>query len=180
MNPINVFDTSGAAPVVHDARAMVAPMGASLSRMAPPPMGAPQPGSQVFVLRRSGSRPLSFAGRHLGAANGYRVGTSLWHEINLYQTDDGRFVGDVRIFHKAEGSKDQFVVEVADSLEDVLGFFEGYDAKGDVSADFELDDPALSPAELMVHAASLKYRLHEAVSQYRSVLANFLKDLHQG
>lgn len=203
MNMIHVFDNSGGPampmPMPHEPSGMGAPAlfgGATPFGTMPEPMTSPmmapmtspmmapmQAGAadgSVFTLRRSGSRPLTFSGRQLGSVNGYRVGTALWHEINLYQAADGRFVGDIRTFHKAPGSKDQFQVQVSDSLDELLSFFEEYDPKADVSADFDLEDNSLAPAELMVHAANLKYRLHEAVSQYKSVLAHFLKDLHQG
>ncbi|NKE44234.1 hypothetical protein HB662_05560 [Roseomonas frigidaquae] len=136
--------------------------------------------TSTFMLRKSGSRPVSFSGRHVGFGNGYRVGTPLWHELNLYQTEDGHFVADIRVFSKAQGAKDQFHVCVADSVEEALQFFEGYDARGDVQADFDPADPSLAPAELMVHAAALKYRIAEAESQYRAVLASFLHQLSAG
>jgi len=136
--------------------------------------------SAIFTLRKSGSRPISFSGRHLGHANGYRVGTPLWHELNLYQTDDGRYVADIRVFTKAQGSNDQFHVHVAENLEEAISFFEGYDPRIDVPADFDLDDNTLAPAELVVHAATLKYRIAETVSQYKAVLSAFLKDLNNG
>ncbi len=136
--------------------------------------------SGLITLRKSGSRPVSFSGRHLAFFNGYRAGTPLWHELNLYQTDDGRFVGEIRVYTKAEGSSDQFHVLVGDGLEEVLSFFEGYAPKRDVMADFDIFDPELAPAELMVQAAALKYRIAETENQYRAVLSGFLKDLNNG
>jgi hypothetical protein len=50
-------------------------------------------------------------------------------------------------------------VHVAESLEEPISFFEGYDPRLDVPADFDLDDATLAPAELVVHAAALKYRI---------------------
>ncbi len=134
----------------------------------------------VFTLRKSGSRPVSFSGRHAGFSSGYRAGTPLWHELNLYQTDDGHYVADIRVFSKAQGSRDQFHVMVADSVEEALQFFEAYDPRGDVQAEFDVSDPELAPAELMVHAATLKYRIAEASSQYKAVLASFLHQLSHG
>jgi hypothetical protein len=135
--------------------------------------------SNTYVLRKSGSRPVSFNGRHVGQHSGYRVGTPLWHELNLYQTDDGRFVTDIRVYSKAAGSKDQFHVNVVESLEEALQLFEGYDARTDVTADFDLDGE-MAPAELMVQAAALRYRIADAVSQYRAVLGSFLQSLNNG
>jgi hypothetical protein len=135
--------------------------------------------SSVFTLRKSGSRPVTFSGRHLGHHNGYRVGSALWHELNLYQTEDGRYVADIRVFTKAQGAKDQFHVALCDSLEEALQFLEAYDPRGDVPAELALDDEALSAAELLVQAATLKARVADAVSQYRGVLSLFLAELHK-
>lgn len=162
MNVINVYEPAQGAEAISTARAPAR----SLS-------------SNVFTLRKSGARPISFSGRHLGHHNGYRVGSPLWHELNLYQTDDGRFVADIRVFTKAQGSKDQFHVSVGDSLEEALQFFESYDARADVPAELALDDDALSPAELLVQAAGLKARVADAVSQYRAVLSTFLAEMNK-
>lgn len=136
--------------------------------------------SQVFTLRKSGGRPIVFSGRHLGQHTGYRSGTPLWHELNLYQTEDGRFVTDIRVFAKAPGSQDQFHVHVVETLEEALQVFESHDARKDVVAEFDLDDADLAPAELMVHAAALRYRIADAQSQYSAVLGAFLALLNQG
>lgn len=162
MNVMNIFD-----PL---------PSNGAVTPVAQPAHARPM-AANVFTLRKSGARPVSFAGRHLGSTNGYRLGTAVWHELNLYQTEDGRFVADIRVFSKAPGSKDLFHVMVADSLDEAICFFEGYDPKADVAADFDIDDPSLAPAELLVHAATLKYRIAETVTLYKAVLASFLKDL---
>lgn len=157
-------------------------MPAAASALSVPAMPEPRMmargGGSMITLRKSGARPVSFSGRQLGAHNGYRLGTALWHELNLYQTDDGRFVADIRVFTKAEGAKDQFHVFVADTLEDAIGYFESYDPRADVVADFDLDDPEMTPAELMVQAAALKYRVADAQSQYRALLGSFLSELN--
>lgn len=164
MNAIKVFEPigdAGLSPVSAEARQATRAMG-----------------SGVFTLRKSGGRPVSFSGRHLGQHSGYRVGTALWHELNLFQIDDGRFVADIRVFSKAPGSKDQFYVEVVETLEEALQVFESYDARRDVTAEFDIDDPDQTPAELMVHAAALRYRIAEAAAQYRAAVATFLQNLN--
>ncbi|MGK7867645.1 hypothetical protein [Falsiroseomonas sp. E2-1-a20] len=165
MNVVNALDHLGERPPL-----------AMATEARTPVRGA----ASIFILRKSGGRPVSFSGRHVGFGNGYRAGTPLWHELNLYQAEDGKFVADIRVFSKAQGSNDQFHVCVADSVEEALQFFESYDARSDVQADFDPADPALAPAELMVHAAALKYRITEAESQYRAVLASFLHQLSAG
>ncbi len=143
-----------------------------------PRLSARVPSGSTFTLRKSGARPISFSGRQLGFQSNYRVGTPLWHELNLYQTEDGRFVADIRVFQKGEGARDQFHVAVVESLDEALAFFEGYDPRMDVTAPFSLDDPELAPAELVVHAAKLKYEIGETVNQYKAVLSSFLHELN--
>jgi hypothetical protein len=149
-------------------------MMATASRPATRPIG-----SSAFLLRKSGARPITFSGRQLGHHNGYQVGKALWHELNLYQSEDGRYVADIRIFTKAPGAKDQFHVAILDNLEEALLFFEAYDPRADVPADLAVDDETLSPAELLVQAATLKARVADATSQYRAVLSTFLTELNK-
>lgn len=139
---------------------------------------APRGNATVFTLRQSGGRPISFSGALLGHHNGYRVGTSLWHELNLFQTEDGHFVADIHIYTKAQGSGDQFRVHVAESLDEAVSYFENYDPRMDVIADFNLLDDSLSPAEVLVHGSALKYQVADTVAQYRSALGSFLKQLN--
>jgi hypothetical protein len=164
MNVINVYEPVGERP----------------PEMSPARGAARSLTASVFTLRKSGGRPISFGGRQLGHHNGYRLGTPLWHELNLYQTEDGRYVADIRVFTKAQGGKDQFHVSVVDSLEEAVQAFENYDPRADVPADLALDDDSLSPAELMVQAAQLKVRVAETVSMYRAVLSAFLSDMNKG
>ena len=89
-------------------------------------------------------------------------------------------MADIRVFSKAQGAREQFHVMVADNVDKALQFFESHDPRGDVQAYFDLADPDLALAELMVHAATLKYRIAEAASQYRAVLAGFLHQLTNG
>jgi hypothetical protein len=178
MNAIQIYEPLGETPTMasHATLADHAATAGPVAMASPVPAapGMPMPAGTGFVLRRSGARPVRFTGRHLGEVSGYRLGTPLWHELNLYQADDGRYVADIRVFAKAQGSKDQFHVAMVDSLEEALQVFEAYDPRADVAAEVAIDDPDLSPAELMVQAAALKVRVADAVSQYRAVLGAFL------
>jgi sugar lactone lactonase YvrE len=44
---------------------------------------------------------------------------------------------------------------------------------------FDLDDAGLVPAELMVRAAALRYRIADAQAQYRTLVGAFLAELNQ-
>ncbi|SFK71181.1 hypothetical protein [Falsiroseomonas stagni] len=132
-----------------------------------------------FTLRRSGARPLSFTGRLVSHHSGERAGANQWHELRLYETDEGGFVADIRVLGETHGNAGQFHVATFNELEEALRFFETHDARRDVVSDIPIEDAGLSPAELMVHAATLKVRLAEAVSGYRAVLSAFLTAMHR-
>ena len=136
-------------------------------------------GGREFALRRSGGRPVCFSGRLLGEHSGQRAGVAFWHELALYRTDDGRYVSDIRVLCKSPGASDHYHVRVHDGLEEALRAFEGHDARLDVVADFDLDDAGLVPAELMVRAAALRYRIADAQAQYRTLVGAFLAELNQ-
>lgn len=132
-----------------------------------------------FTLRRSGARPVTFNGRLVSRHSGERAGAGQWHELGLYETVEGSYVADIRVMGETHGNAGQFHVATFDELEEALRFFENHDARRDVVSDIPIDDATLSPAELMVHAATLKVRVAEAVSGYRAVLSAFLTSLHR-
>ncbi len=165
MNAIKIFDP------VSESVAMSIPVRRASER------SIPEAGSHRFTLRRSGARPLSFTGQQLGQRSGRRAGAARWHELNLFQMDDGRYVADIRALTQGGGAEDQFHVHVADTLDAAIAVFEHHDARQDVQAGFELDEPGRAPAELMALAAALRYRIAEAVSSYRGNVAVFLAEL---
>lgn len=136
------------------------------------------PTGTVFTLRRSGSRPLSFSGRLLGQRSGLRPGAAVWHDFSLFQTNEGRFVAEIRVATRTHPQGEQFHVGMTDTLDETLIFFEQYDPRADVPAGFNIEDPALSPVELLAHAAALRFRIIDTVTQYRVVLGMFLTELN--
>jgi hypothetical protein len=156
-------------------------LGATRARTAEADLSTPTGcGDCAYTLRRSGSRPLSFRGRHVGFAAAHRAGAPIWHELNLYETEDGRFVTDIRALGSGARTMDQYYVAVVDRLDEAIDVFESYDVRFDVPIEFDPADPTLAPAELMVHASTLKCRLADAVSQYQAVLAAFLYQIGNG
>ncbi len=173
--PIGVYEAYGVdEPVsLRDA----APGFARVDRAAGLARAERQGGS--FTLRRNGARPLTFTGRLVSRHSGERAGAAQWHELSLYETDEGGFVADIRVMGETHGNVGQFHVASFNELEEALRFFENHDARRDVVSDIPIEDAGLSPAELMVHAATLKVRVAEAVSGYRAVLSAFLTALHR-
>ena len=121
--------------------------------------------SDLFSLRCSGGRPVRFAGRLLAraAAAPRRRGVA-----RIPPVPDRRrpIVGEIRAATRAQDAGGQFHVHIVDTLEEALAGFEQYDPRGDVPAGFEIDDAALSPVELLVHAAALRFRIMDTVTQY--------------
>lgn len=180
MNVINVHEPIG----VYEAYGVDEPV--SLRDAAPaftrgPMARTERPAAMGSItLRRSGARPLTFTGRLVSRHSGERAGAAQWHELSLYETEEGGFVADIRVMGETHGNAGQFHVASFNELEEALRFFEGHDARRDVVSDIPIEDAGLSPAELMVHAATLKVRVAEAVSGYRAVLSAFLTALHRG
>lgn len=174
MNVINVYEPIGA----YEPYGVYEPMSAREPGPAAP-RGPRAGGATAFTLRRSGARPLSFTGRRLAHHSGERSGAAQWHELSLYATEEGGYVAEIRVQGATQGEAGQFHVAAFEEMEAALRFFETHDARHDVASDIPIDDAALSPAELMVHAATLKVRVAEAVSGYRAVLSAFLTAMHR-
>ena len=83
-------------------------------------------GNSLFTLRRSGGRPARFSGRLIGQRSGLRPGAAVWHDLSLFQTDDGRFVAEIRAASRAHPAGEQFHVRITATLEEALTCFEQY------------------------------------------------------
>ncbi|MEN0087529.1 MAG: hypothetical protein AAF737_03735 [Pseudomonadota bacterium] len=129
-------------------------------------------------LRRTGMRPMNFTGRELCSAMSYASGTPLWYEINLYQTHEGSFVVDVRMFSKSEDERDMHrAVEVHD-VDAMFDWLEAHDPIADIDCDcMVLATDSLSPTEVALRAADLRMRVDEGRRQYRDLVGQILYDL---
>jgi len=132
--------------------------------------------SQRFVLKRAGARPLRFSGVELGREESR--GDAPRYVLTLYRMDDGRHVAQIEA--QDAGGEAQHLVRVTGSLDEAMTVFEEHDPRGDVVADFALDEAGVAPAELMVRAAALRYRMADAVSRYRALLGSFLASVDIG
>ena len=131
----------------------------------------------LVSLRRSGKRPISFRGVELAHGMSFRVGTPLWYEINVYQASTGSYVGNVRMFTKADGEQDKFSVHIAGSLEEVVDFLEHYNPADDIVVDIKLDDNTKSLADLTFEALALRARTENARAQYQSLVSEIFSQL---
>jgi hypothetical protein len=133
--------------------------------------------SQRFVLPRLGMRPLRFSGVALGRESS-RGSAAPAYALALYRMDDGRHVAQIEV--QEDGAETRALVQVAGSLDAAMTVFEEHDPHGDVAADFALDEAGVAPAEIMVRAAALRYRMADAASRYRALLGRFLAAVDAG
>ncbi|MEM9726410.1 MAG: hypothetical protein AAF909_13250 [Pseudomonadota bacterium] len=131
----------------------------------------------LITLRRSGQRALGFRGVVVANGMSFRVGTPFWYELNVFKTSASGYVADVRHFTKADGETDKFSVCVADTMEEVLDFFESYKPSHDVRAEFDLEDDSESASELAFKALALRLKIEEAKSQYESMVSEIFSQL---
>jgi hypothetical protein len=131
-------------------------------------------------LRRDGQPPLRFLGAEIGHHDGHEPQAGLWHDVALYRDDAGGYVVAI-VARMAAGAARCHAVR-ADTLDAALTRLETHDAAGDlcpgVSAPaLDCDDPALSPATLIVRAAALRCALEDVERRYRIGVGRFLMAL---
>lgn len=137
-------------------------------------------GPMSHTLRRTGGRPISFAGVQLTMAMDYAPGCEMWFEINLYRTAEERYVADVRNFKRDADEQDCFSVYEADSLDAALAALEGHDPANHIAIGFDLEAADASLADLTFRALALRVRVENARRQYRTLLGQVLYDLDAG
>ena len=125
-----------------------------------------------YCLRRTGARPVQFDGMLFAGMTGWNANSEMWHEINLYKRSDGIIIVDLRVFKKAPDRKDCFHVVQCDTLDEAATWLQAYDPGADIEIEIELDNPAMSLADLTVQAADLKIHLAEVDKQYRSLIGD--------
>lgn len=128
-------------------------------------------------LRVTGGRPVNFTGRHLAMANGWNNGVARWYEINLYETDGGQIVCDIRLFNKDPDSTDLYRATTHDSWASAVAWLEAYNPAHDMICDLSLDDEALSAAEISLQGIRIRQQMLELRTQYQTTLGNLLYEL---
>lgn len=127
---------------------------------------------QSFCLRRTGARPYQFAGREVAHVTGWNETSHLWHEINLFRDNQGRFVVDLRVFKKSTADQDMFHVVMVDSIDEAAAWLENYDPQQDVKVDIDFDGNTASMAEIALQAADLQLRILDAKRQYAAIVGD--------
>jgi hypothetical protein len=134
-------------------------------------------GFEPIVLRRTGMRPFSVSARQLASAMSYQPGGApFWYELNLFETEDGGHLIDIRRFDKGEGSSDLFRVIEVFGIESVMETLESFDPACDIVPKINLEI-ARSTVELAIEAASLKLAMLESRRQFRELVGEILHAL---
>lgn len=85
---------------------------------------------EKFTLTRTGDRPLSFTGERIASADGYLHGgqqQNRWHEIAVYATESGKFVGHVAYRTAWQGEDSHYLAFFSQHLADVVDELRAYD-----------------------------------------------------
>lgn len=143
-----------------------------------PEMPSGQTGPAHFRIRRSGARPLSFAGTELAMAMSFTPELPYWYEINVFRTDSLKFVLAIKLFFVSEHETDTSDAWEFDSLADLLDAVEAYDASRDVRFDPGCLDTA-SPADLAARAMALQADIGAARAHFAALAGALFKDMDE-
>ncbi len=154
-------------------------MSAAMSQASISELTMAPPADQAITVRRSGTRPMTFAGVELCSAMSYEPGTPLWYEINIYRTSGRSFVAAVKMFSKSEDERDRFSACEADSLDEIAYWLESYEPAHDIRADIPVDHATMPVIELGIKAAAAGLKLAEARRQYRDLVGEVLYALEK-
>ncbi|MEM6548597.1 MAG: hypothetical protein AAF713_12745 [Pseudomonadota bacterium] len=132
------------------------------------------------TLQRSGQRPLTFTGVELCMAMSFTPGSPFWYEVNVYRSDDNRFVVRVAMFTTAEDDPEVKRAWECESFGEVMDSLEIYDPAGDLHLGMPADAVGQSALDLAAHALSLRARAAEARRQYAGLIGDLLYELQTG
>lgn len=83
-----------------------------------------------YSIERSGLPPLEFSGRSLAHSQGCRdnpVTLGRWHDIHVYQADDGQYIVNVQFHSPLETEMSDSIADAVDELADVDDLLSLYD-----------------------------------------------------
>lgn len=133
--------------------------------------------SLEFRVARRGARPLVFTGTQLAMAMSFTPELPYWYEINIYRTNDERFVLVVRLFFQAEDRKDTMDAWMFETLSEVFDAIERYDAGQDVHADLDGFHAGMTPVELAAHALDLRARVEAARHHFAGLAGELFAEI---
>lgn len=154
----------------------------SMMETAPMDQGAQQNGVAQFPaqsrrIKRVGGRPISFDGSELAMAMSFSPSLPYWYEINLYRTNDQRFVTTVRLFYVSDKEEDRVQGWEFGDLDEAIEKLIQYDAANDVYLGMGLDEAKAAPAEMAAYAMDLRAKVADYRHHYQSLIGEFLYEL---
>jgi hypothetical protein len=133
--------------------------------------------SSQHRISRHGARPLVFSGSQLAMAMSFTPGLPYWYEVNIYRTNEQRFVLVIKLFHVAEDQRDSVDAWAFDTLPEVFDALERYDAGRDVATDIDGVHAGLPPGELAVRAWELRARIEAARQHFLGLVGELLAEI---
>ncbi len=130
--------------------------------------------ARTVLLRNSGARPLRVRGELLAEGSSMVAGLPCWHEISLYQCDDGQvaIAQRTRQSHAPEGGTYRAVLRA--DMDAACAWLEGFDATADLDAGFDVADMSVSTTAIAVKAAALRDRVERVTREYRCLIGEVL------
>jgi len=127
-------------------------------------------------IRRLGKRPLVFNGTELAMAMSFTPGLPYWYELNVFRTDQQKFVLAIKLFYSSEDEIDSSDAWEFDTLAEVFDAIEAYDAGRDVRFDMGglSDAPAAAMAAMSM---SLRAEVEAARAHFAGLVGEFFKQL---
>lgn len=143
------------------------------------PHAAPAMPSQPaldYSIRRPGLRPLKFSGTELAMAMSYTPELPYWYEINVYRTNEQRFVLAVRLFYQSEDEQDTAKSWEFDSLPELFAGLERYDAADDIKVPMTTQAPS-SVAGMLAMAMELRAQAAAAQANFDGLVGELLDEM---
>jgi hypothetical protein len=132
------------------------------------------PPAPTYRFPRPGQRPLVFQGSNLAMAMSFTPDFPFWYEINIYRTDEQKFVLVLKMFFQSEEAKDTVRAWSFDNILALFDALEAYDAAEDIRVSFDMSNRTC-PAEL----AAMAYELRAKAASYRSHWASLIGELFE-
>jgi hypothetical protein len=135
-------------------------------RLTPePPPPPPEPsGFLPMLLPRHGQRPLGFAGRLLFSAGNRGTAPRCWHEVAVYEREDGGLVAAIRQGARLDGLAERSWAFACETPEEARAAFAAHDPLPPLPLDALTDVPnAGHNAAELLEAAAAQRRLWHAL-----------------
>lgn len=147
------------------------PMASSLRQVGDGPDDLAGP-PQERTLRRTGRKPVRFAGWQIVEAAGSDGRSAIWYDLNLFRTVAGAIVVELIARRQAAGAPDVGRVYTFESLDAAAAWLEAYRCADDVPAPAELSAADTALPWAVLQSVQLRQRLERCESDYRALLSD--------